>query len=436
MRRLSIFLTLVLLTVGLTVAQTTPPDVLNYQGVLRDASDAPLDGTYPMLFRFFDAAASGNEILVDSHAAVVVSGGLFSVQLGSGTVTDGSGPGAYTTLSRVFANYPDLYVEVEVGGETLSPRIRVASAGYALNTRYVRGMEIVSDGPLDLYVDGTSGVDGNDGLSPTTAKRTIQAAINEIPRVLTDAVTVHIADGTYSEEVVLNRRQRQGLHWISIEGNPGSPQSVVFDGLGVLDLGLFIHDSLVQIKGITFSDFIDAAVQVIGASLGATFSDCRFTNNVGDGALYSENSQEVVIRDCEFLNNSTAISAHNSSVFIEGNCVISNNGPRPAVNISGGSLSVDVEAGSCTITGNSGTGVRVSSQGSLGLDNGPLEVSNNGRGVECTSGSHVSFGGRADVTAMNNTGGDLIANYQSTIRGYGNGTTGGCTADTHSTCEP
>ena len=70
MRRSSIFLTLVQLTVGLTVAQTTPPDVLNYQGVLRDASDAPLDGTYPMVFRFFDAAASGNEILVDEHFAI------------------------------------------------------------------------------------------------------------------------------------------------------------------------------------------------------------------------------------------------------------------------------------------------------------------------------------------------------------------------------
>ena len=389
-----------------------------------------------MVFRFFSADSGGDEVLVDTHAAVTVSGGLFNVALGSDSVTDGSGPGTYTTLSRVLADYPDPYLEVEVAGETLSPRTRIVSAGYALNTRYVRGMEIVSDGPMDLYVDGINGDDADDGLSPTTAKRTIQAAINEIPRVLTDAVTVHIADGTYSEEVVLDRRQHRGLHWISIEGNPGSPQSVVFDGLGVLDFGLFILDSLVQIKGITFSNFIDAAVPVIGVSLDVTFSDCRFTNNVGDGALYSENSQEVIIRDCEFLNNSSAISAHNSSVFIEGYCVISNNGPDPAVSIGHGSLTVNVEAGSCTITGNTGTGVRVNSQGSLSLENGPLEVSNNGRGVECTSGSHVSFGGRADVTAMNNTGGDLIANYQSTIRGYGNGTTGGCTADAHSTCEP
>ena len=208
MRRSSIFLTLVLLTVGLTVAQTTPPDVLNYQGVLRDASDVPLDGAYPMVFRFFDAAASGNEILVDGHASVVVSGGLFSVQLGSGTVTDGSGPGEYTTLSRVFADHPDLHLEVEVGGETLLPRIRVVSAGYALNTRYVRGMEMVSDGPLDLYVDVTTGDDRNEGLSQPTAKQTIQAAVDAVPAVLTGPATIHIADGTYHEQVTIDRRHR------------------------------------------------------------------------------------------------------------------------------------------------------------------------------------------------------------------------------------
>ena len=401
--------TVVLAGLLATSFAASPPDAINYQGVLRDSANKPLNGTYAMVFRFFSADSGGDEVLVDTHAAVTVSGGLFNVTLGSGSVMDGSGPGTYTTLSRVLADYPDPYLEVEVAGETLSPRTRIVSAGYALNTRYVRGMEIVSDGPLDLYVDGINGDDADDGLSPTTAKRTIQAAINEIPRVLTDAVTVHVADGTYSEEVVLNRRQRQGLHGISIEGNPGSPQSVVFDGLGELGFGLFITESLIQIKGITFSNFIDAAVQVIGVSLNAAFSDCRFTNNVGDAALYSEDSQEVTIRDCEFLNNSSAISTHNTSVFI---------------------------TGSCTITGNTGRAVGVGRGGSLSVENGPLEVSNNGRGVECSSGSSVSFEGRADITVMNNTGGDLIAKRQSTISGYGNGTTGGCTADAHSTCDP
>jgi hypothetical protein len=408
---------------------------MNYQGVLRNSFDEPLDGTYGMVLRFFNADFGGEEILVDAHGTVTVSGGLFNVRLGGGSVTDGSGPGTYTTLARVLADYPDPYLEVEVAGETLSPRIHIASAGYALNTRYVRGIEIVSEGPLDLYVNSVAGDDGDDGLSPATAKATIQAAINEIPRVLTDAVTVHIADGTYSEEVVLDRRQRQGLHWIAIEGNPGSPQSVVFDGLGALDFGLLILDPLVEIRGITFSDFIDTGVTVIGAPLDVTFSDCRFTNIGGDGGIYSENSS-INIRDCEFMDNTSAILAVSSRLAIEGNCVITNNGPNPAVSVEQSFFHVNLESGSCTITGNTGAGVLVERQSNLSLQNGPLDVSNNDRGLECMSGSHVSFGGHADLTVMNNTSGDLIGRYQSTIRGYGNGTTGGCTADAHSTCEP
>ncbi len=47
----------------------TPPDRIHYQGVLRDAADVPLDGSHDMVFRFFDAAVVGNEILVDQHLA-------------------------------------------------------------------------------------------------------------------------------------------------------------------------------------------------------------------------------------------------------------------------------------------------------------------------------------------------------------------------------
>jgi hypothetical protein len=118
---------------SLAFAQATPPDLVNFQGVLRDSADAPLDGPYNMVFRFFDDPAAGSEILVDSHlaagsGAVTVTGGLFNVALGGGTKTDGSGPGTYTTLTEVFRDYSAVYVEVDVAGEVLSPRIRVVSA--------------------------------------------------------------------------------------------------------------------------------------------------------------------------------------------------------------------------------------------------------------------------------------------------------------------
>ncbi|HEX4826186.1 MAG TPA: hypothetical protein VFV19_17940 [Candidatus Polarisedimenticolaceae bacterium] len=131
----SLVLPLAALWVASSIA-ATPPATVNYQGVLRDQNDKPLSGTYDMTFRFMDAATAGNEILVDQHVApagVPVSGGLFNVVLGSGSVTDGAGPGTYATLDAVFRDYSAVWLEVRVGAETLAPRTRIQSAPYALN---------------------------------------------------------------------------------------------------------------------------------------------------------------------------------------------------------------------------------------------------------------------------------------------------------------
>lgn len=126
------------------VFAASPPALINYQGVLRDAADAPLDGDFDMVFRFWSAEAAGDEILLDRHLsanlqAVTVTGGLLSVAIGSGEVLDGSGPGTYTTLSEVFRDHGDVWLEVQIGGETLSPRLAVAAAGYALNSSHLEG---------------------------------------------------------------------------------------------------------------------------------------------------------------------------------------------------------------------------------------------------------------------------------------------------------
>ena len=61
-----------------------PPVLVNYQGVLRDASSKPLDGNYDMSFLFYEAQFGGPLLVADRHwasgtGAVVVSRGLFSV---------------------------------------------------------------------------------------------------------------------------------------------------------------------------------------------------------------------------------------------------------------------------------------------------------------------------------------------------------------------
>ncbi len=123
------------------------PDRTSYQGVLRNAAGEPLDASVEMVFRFFDAATGGNEILVDSHriggaGPVLVSDGLFQVELGSGVVTDGAAalPGdPFTTLAQVFSGFGTVWMQVELSTtgsfETLSPRTHVVSAPYALRAR-------------------------------------------------------------------------------------------------------------------------------------------------------------------------------------------------------------------------------------------------------------------------------------------------------------
>jgi len=114
-----------------------PPDLINYQGVLRSAAGVPQDGDFDMVFRFFDADVDGNEVLVDEHldvgsGAVTVTGGLFNVALGSGSVADGSGPGSFSSLGDVFRRLDEVYLEVQVEGEVLAPRTRIGSAAYSI----------------------------------------------------------------------------------------------------------------------------------------------------------------------------------------------------------------------------------------------------------------------------------------------------------------
>ena len=64
MNRLGLSTCLIVVLSALVYA-ADPPQLINYQGVLRDSSDKPLDGSFPMTFRFFDALTAGDEILVD-----------------------------------------------------------------------------------------------------------------------------------------------------------------------------------------------------------------------------------------------------------------------------------------------------------------------------------------------------------------------------------
>jgi len=441
MRRRMILLALVALGLMNHLLAEDPPELINYQGVLNNSEGTPLDGSFAMVFRFFNMAAGGDEILLDTHGSVTASAGLFSVELGGGTITDGSGPGIFTSLAAVFAEYSDLYLEVEVEGEMLSPRTHLVAAGYTLNARRVRGLELVSGGPLDLWVDGAaSGCGGsgcsdqNDGLSLGTAKKTIQAAVIALPLGLRGSATIHISDGTYTESVIIDWRtiwDPKDPGGIILLGNEAFPENVVLDGENVLETGIAVRGS-VEIRGIEVRNFLGTG---IGFFYGFTVVDnCRILNNghgfeIGQSpgeilnVLVSGNNEGVEVADSEeliinggrFNNNITyglRIST-GSKVFIEDGQV--NNNGTVGIQVELGQLVLDPHVGSLVVLGNQDHGV-------VARDNGV-----------------VDFNGRAGLTIQGNGSGSLQSSYHSTIRGYANGTLDGippCTAANLSICEP
>lgn len=99
---------------------------INYQGRLAAPDGTPKNGTFGMSFAIYDAASGGNVVWgAESHTAVPVTDGLFNIGLGSQT----SG-GIPTTVWN-----GDRYLQITVGGETLTPRELIRSvpvAGMAL----------------------------------------------------------------------------------------------------------------------------------------------------------------------------------------------------------------------------------------------------------------------------------------------------------------
>lgn len=103
------------------------PSLLSYQGFLADDMGEPVNGTYDMTFAIYTAGSGGTKVWEETQSGVTVSGGYFSVMLGSGTCTTGCPLGANTFTDS--ARY--LETTVDIGGAITFPRQRLASAPYA-----------------------------------------------------------------------------------------------------------------------------------------------------------------------------------------------------------------------------------------------------------------------------------------------------------------
>ena len=107
-----------------SMAEGAVPQLINFQGILKDGSGNPVaNGIYSIRFRIHDDSTAGTS-LWEETVPVQTVGGLFSVRLGDGTALP----------NTIFSTGANRFVGVKVNADTLAPRTRLISVPYALHS--------------------------------------------------------------------------------------------------------------------------------------------------------------------------------------------------------------------------------------------------------------------------------------------------------------
>ena len=98
------------------------PQMINFQGALKDANGLPVNSSVDLTFRIYDMETGGTPAWEELHIAVPVNDGIFNAELG------GFVPFPYDLLDN-----PELWITFRVSGEVdeMSPRKRILSVPYS-----------------------------------------------------------------------------------------------------------------------------------------------------------------------------------------------------------------------------------------------------------------------------------------------------------------
>ena len=109
---------------ALVSASAASPQVISHQGYLTSAAGVPLDGNHSLTFAIYAASSGGAAIWSETHPAVEVNNGLYSLLLGS-----------ITPLTPAVFSAAERYLGIAIdGGAELTPRRQIAAAAYSLRS--------------------------------------------------------------------------------------------------------------------------------------------------------------------------------------------------------------------------------------------------------------------------------------------------------------
>ena len=194
------------------------------------------------------------------------------------------------------------------------------------------------DDDFTIYVNGTTGNDENNGLSPSKAKKTIQAAVDVLPERLKCNVTIDIADGIYREALkvfAITVEYPKTLTFIGDESwTPSSPSDPSVrvtgndDDISATKVREYVlhanNTSYVYFQGIQFDNGSKGAALITDGGLG--FNNCKFCDSTQKGLYIANNSNSTLV-DCLAINNDDyGICIYNNSYANIQDCIFRSNG--------------------------------------------------------------------------------------------------------------
>lgn len=154
-------LLVVILLIPFKSKAVDPANVITYQGRILDTNGVPVaDASVDIIFRIYDSVSGGSCLWSNSSATcatttartVTLSSGLFSENLGDTTLAT-----PYAAINNsVFTDDIDsaIFLDINIEGESLTPRKRLTAAPYAINAQTLDGLD---SSVLRLFEVGTNG---------------------------------------------------------------------------------------------------------------------------------------------------------------------------------------------------------------------------------------------------------------------------------------
>lgn len=129
----------------------TPVGPMNYQGRLLDNSGIPVTGSYDFVVKVYNAASAGTLKYQENLNAVPVDDGVYAFKIGNGPKTGGD---SLWDTDLWAGNLNNLFLEVVVNGETLSPRHELTSAPHAYTATLALALGNKTAAQFDNILEG------------------------------------------------------------------------------------------------------------------------------------------------------------------------------------------------------------------------------------------------------------------------------------------